>query len=115
MTMVAVPSLPSCEWEGFANALVAAANAATTAVVTVAIAAADKSTTATLQPLHDNKTAALLYPHQGWTDKKDRNENELCGYSGNTLRISFCSCLQVINLLDTASKSSFAKSGLGKK
>jgi hypothetical protein len=35
--------------------------------------------------------------------------------SGNTLRISFCSCLHVINLLDTASKSSFAKSGLGKK
>jgi hypothetical protein len=34
---------------------------------------------------------------------------------GNTLRISFCSCLHVINLLDTASKSSFAKSGLGKK
>ena len=34
--------------------------------------------------------------------------------SGNTLRISFCSCLHVINLLDTASKSSFAKSGLGK-
>jgi hypothetical protein len=39
----------------------------------------------------------------------------LSPYSGNTLRISFCSCLQVINQLDTASKSSFAKSGLGKK
>jgi hypothetical protein len=65
------------DWEGFANALVATANAAATAVVAVAIPAADELTTATSQPLHENKTAALLYSHQGRTDKKDRNE--LCG------------------------------------
>jgi hypothetical protein len=47
-------------------------------------------------------------------DPLSRSKNQPY-YSGNTLRISFCSCLQVINLLDTASKSYFAKSGLGKK
>jgi hypothetical protein len=49
-----------CDWEGFANALVAAANAAATAVVAIATAAADKLTTSASQLLHDNKTAALL-------------------------------------------------------
>jgi hypothetical protein len=66
-----------CDWEGFANALVATANATATAVVAVTIAAADKSMTAPSQPRHDNKTATLLYSHQGWMDKKDRNES--CG------------------------------------
>jgi hypothetical protein len=75
--MVAVPPPLSCDWEGFTNALVAATNATATAVVAVTIAAADESTTTTSQLLHANITAALLYSHQGWKDKKDTNE--LCG------------------------------------
>ncbi len=72
--MVAISSPLSCDWKGIVNALVTAANVAATAVVAVAIAAADGSTTAASQPLQDNKTAELLYSHPGRTDKKDGNE-----------------------------------------
>ncbi len=78
--MVAIPLLPSCEWEGFANTLIPAANAAATEVVTAAIAAADMLTTTASQPLHNNKTASLLYSHLRRMEKKDRNE--LCGGRG---------------------------------
>jgi hypothetical protein len=63
MTMVAVPYPLPCDWEGFANALVAAANAAATTVIAVTIAVADVLATATSQLLQDNKTTALLYSH----------------------------------------------------
>jgi hypothetical protein len=63
MTMVAVPYPLSCDWEGFANALIAATNAAATTVIAVTIAIADVLATATSQLLQDNKTTALLYSH----------------------------------------------------
>jgi hypothetical protein len=64
MMMVTIPSPPSCDWKGFVNALVTAANAAATAAIAVAIlATTDKLTTTASQPLQDNKIAALLYSH----------------------------------------------------
>ncbi len=73
--------------------------------------------------LHPEKKGTVVSRGSRWLDggqntkhnTHHRHNNQQDEYSGNTLRISFCSCLQVINLLDTASKRSFVKSGLGKK
>jgi hypothetical protein len=70
--MVAIPSLLSCEWEGFTNALIATDNVAATEVVTVTIATADKLTTAASQPLHNNKTSTLLKGR--WTKRIGMND-----------------------------------------